>query len=129
MKKLLFILFFFFSLYSFSQIDSVFVVDSFPLPDSTHQKIPATQLNKYWKYHKGDDSKWADPSFDDNEWMHISPSLDFKRLPAGAFETIGWFRLWIEVDTQFVDQTLGLMITQSGASEIYLDGNLLHKFG
>lgn len=129
MKKIFFFFFLLFSHPSFSQTDSVFVIDFFPDPDSSHQKLPAIQLNKYWKYHKGDDIRWADSSFSTKDWKYIDPALDLKKIPEGTFENIGWFRLWVEVDTQFVNQTLGLMITQSGASEIYLDGKLLHKFG
>src|ERR1051326_3325237 len=131
MKKFFSVFIFLISfLYSFSQGDSVFVIDSFPARDTiSFSQIPAVQLNKFWKYHKGDDMKWADPSFDDSQWPHMDPSLDFEKMPEGTFENIGWFRLHIEVDSQFVDQTLGLMLTQSGASEIYLDGKLLYAFG
>ena len=131
MKKLFGIfLFILFSLNSFAQTDSVFVFDSLPPVDTaSYQQIPAVQLKKFWKYHKGDNLRWADSSFDDRDWKRIDPSLDFEKLPDNTFENIGWFRLHIEVDSQFVNQTLGLMITQAGASEIYLDGKLLHRFG
>ena len=131
MKKVFnFLLFFLLCLNSFSQTDFVFVIDSFPATDTvSYRELPAVQLKKFWKYHKGDDMKWADSSFDDSKWDTINPSLDFKKMPEGTFENIGWFRLHLEVDTQLVNQTLGLMITQAGASEIYLDGKLLHAFG
>ena len=131
MKKVFhLLLFFLLSLNSFSQTDSVFVIDSIPARDAeSFYQIPAVQLNQFWKYHKGDDMRWADSSFDDSKWQSMNPSLDFEKIPEGSFENIGWFRLHIELDSQFVNQTLSLIITQSGASEIYLDGKLLHSFG
>ncbi len=129
-KKLLLICFLLCAVLMPGQNNAVFHLDSLPPVDTiTYRQIPAIQLTKPWKYQKGDDITWADSSYDDSNWQLIDPSLDLEKLPENTFENIGWFRLHIEVDSQFINQTLGLMLTQSGASEIYLDGKLLHKFG
>jgi serine phosphatase RsbU (regulator of sigma subunit) len=113
-----------------AQNDAVFNLDT--LPGSAYDASfndPGLSIKTGWKYHKGDDIKWASPSFSDNDWIYVNPSLDLNSIPEGTFEGIGWFRLHINVDSSLLNQTLGLMMTQSGASEIYLDGKLIHNFG
>ncbi|MFL5753292.1 MAG: SpoIIE family protein phosphatase [Bacteroidia bacterium] len=124
MKKLIPLLLFSFALSLFGQKDSVFRLSA-DMPGYTNQ----LKLIEGWKYQKGDDPKWADPGLDDSKWKYISSTLDNKAMESGAFENIGWFRLHIEADTQLVNKTLALLITQSGASEVYLDGKLIHSFG
>ena len=85
-----------------------------------------------WKYHPGDDMEWASPSFDDTEWESIDSTLSFLEGMSGN-ETggIGWFRLHLSIpDERLWHMPLALnVVFQTGASEIYLDGKLIYKFG
>lgn len=87
------------------------------------------ELIEGWKYQIGDDSTWAYPSFDDDNWKTINPQLkkdDFDKLNwTGNI----WFRNHIHVDSSFWKKTLGLLFINSGAAEVYLNGKLLYKFG
>ena len=94
--------------------------------------LPATGilLNKGWTYHAGDNPAWANPDFDDSHWQAIDPTKDIFELPqldktAGK---IGWFRLRLLVDSS-LNRQLVIEISQSGASEIYLNGRLIHQLG
>ncbi|QMU31607.1 GHKL domain-containing protein [Adhaeribacter radiodurans] len=86
-------------------------------------------LDKGWKYHPGDNPDWAKLEYDDSKWKSINPTLDihdlFPQIPRSG---IGWFRLHLLVDSTLNNQ-LAMMIYQSGASEIYLNGKLIHRFG
>lgn len=87
-----------------------------------------------WKYHPGDNPEWANPTFDDTEW-ESGGTLDTLVLQDGRFESewegIGWFRLHVSVpDRQLWNTPLALQVMyQAGASEIYLDGELIYAFG
>jgi len=130
MKKIVYTFFFFIiSLSVFSQNDSVFKIDSASLFVGNYTIGYGISLNKFWKYHKGDNVEWAKPEFDDKNWMAISSVLNFDSIEKGSFEGIGWFRIKIEIDSSLIDKTLALMISHSGASEIYLDGKMIHHFG
>ena len=85
-------------------------------------------LDKGWKYHAGDNPAYADPNFVDNNWQTIDPTKDIIDIPQLWKTKIGWFRLHFTVDTSVIHQ-LALMIQQSGASEMYLNGKLIHSFG
>ncbi len=84
-----------------------------------------------WKYHPGDNTEWANPAFDDTAWESANTMLFKAELPKSGWEGIGWFRLHLSVpDEQLWHLPLALYVTyQAGASEIYLDGELIYKFG
>ena len=86
-------------------------------------------LDKGWKFHAGDNADFAKVDFDDSQWQSINPTVDIFDLPqlpkAGQ---IFWLRLHLAVDS-LLNQQMVMMIQQSGASEIYLNGKLIHRLG
>ena len=85
-----------------------------------------------WKYHPGDDQEWANPAFDDTGWESAESTwLFLNEIPRGGWEGIGWFRLHLSVpDERLWNLPLALQVMyQAGASEIYLDGELIYSFG
>jgi|SRR5579863_789841 len=86
-------------------------------------------LEKGWKFHAGDDSAWANPELNDKDWQPINPSLDIRHIPQIRNVPIFWLRLKLLVDSSFLDQPIGMTLSQVGASEIYLQGRLTYKFG
>ncbi len=85
-------------------------------------------LNKNWKWQAGDNPQWAKPAFDDRRWQAIDPTKDIMELPQLHLTTVGWLRLQFSFADSLTSQ-LALMIWQSGASELYLDGTLIHHVG
>jgi serine phosphatase RsbU (regulator of sigma subunit) len=83
-----------------------------------------------WKYHAGDDPHWANPQFDDSDWETLNSTiLQVEKLPAGGWNGIGWFRLTVNVDENVLKENISLRLQHFGASEIYLNGRLIRKFG
>ena len=86
-------------------------------------------LNANWKYHQGDNKEFATYNFNDSLWDTIAIQLDLDKIPKGTFTGNCWFRLKVVIDSSLVQQPLGLTLSHSGASEIYIDGKLVHHFG
>jgi two-component system NtrC family sensor kinase len=86
-------------------------------------------LDKGWKFHAGDNFDWAKPGFDDRNWNNIDPSKDIYFLPQVRKAEIGWFRLKLNVAPSLFNKTLGLIVYQTGASDIYLNGKLIYHLG
>ena len=82
-----------------------------------------------WLYHAGDDPAWAEPGHDDRSWPAVDSRLTRGELPPEGWSGIGWFRLHVTVDSAWRNRPLALEITQTGASEIYLDGKLIRCDG
>jgi len=95
------------------------------------QNLPAQGLamDKGWRFQPGDNSAWASSYFNDSLW----PTADLSNykifLPQLRLNGIGWFRMRILVDSQFSSSELAIVISQLGASEIYVNGNLLLTLG
>jgi hypothetical protein len=87
------------------------------------------ELADGWLFQRGDDPTWADPALDDGDWNGVEPSLRNGPVPAPDWDGFAWFRLHVTVDPSLLDVPLALDMTQAGASEIYLDGVLVRKFG
>src|SRR6266498_3795423 len=119
---LIFLLILFFSDNCFSQdsITPFFHLDKLP-PEGV-------LLDKDWKFLSGDNPAYANSEYNDGAWEIINPTLDIYDLPQIPKSGIVWFRLRLLINTSLVRQ-LALIIQQSGASEIYLDGQLIHRFG
>ena len=86
-------------------------------------------LNEGWKFHAGDNPEWAKTDFDDSKWESIDPTKDLGDLPQTRKEAIGWFRIRFKVDSSLLNRPLAFQVYQSIASEIYLNGKLLKKYG
>jgi hypothetical protein len=119
MKQLVFFLFFF-STYAMAQKSQFFQIDSLP--------TEGVLLNKNWKYKTGDNPDFAKADFDDSAWKPIDPTKDIAALPEIFNAQIKWLRLDFEVKNK-LPNPLGIAINQAGASEIYLNGQLIHQFG
>ncbi len=116
-------LFLFLNLIAFNlsaQKTDTFRIDSLP--------TEGVLLDKGWKFHAGDNPDFAKPDFDDSAWTPIDPTKDIMALPEIFNAQIKWLRLDFEVENK-LPNPLGIAINQAGASEIYLNGRLIHQFG
>lgn len=91
--------------------------------------VTDTVLNKIWKYHQDDNMEWAKYDFDDSTWDTLAISLDLDEIPKETFKGNCWFRLKVVIDSSLANQPLGLILSHTGASQIYIDGKLVHQFG
>jgi len=104
------------------QLEPVFIH-----PDSIKGK--SISLDDVWKYHSGDDSVWVNPDYDDSNWDTLRTRLDNETTDSSTWKGIGWFRTNIRIDSSLINQPVAFLIYQFGASEIYLNGNLVKKLG
>ena len=117
--KILLVVFLLLSFTSYAQPENAIVID----------KLPEHILNKDWKWKEGDNENYANTQFDDSGWQTIDPDKDISELPEVPKNgNIFWLRLNFLADT-LPQQALALVILQTGASEIYLDGKLIESYG
>ncbi len=86
-------------------------------------------ISKDWKFHWGDNLEWRLPSFNDSSWQIRNTEISQDSVPASQNIGLCWFRLKIKTDSSLFGKNLGLLISQRGASQIYIDGKLVHHFG
>lgn len=85
---------------------------------------------RYWRFLPQDIKNGADTTLDDSRWQLVnSDFLKRDKNVRSDFKGIGWLRLHIDVDSEVAAKTLAMRITHYGASEIFLDGKRLHRYG
>ncbi len=123
MHKILCLILIIFSFTGYSQSSGVATLD-------TSLNRQWTILAKDWRYQKGDNIEWAQPAFDDTSWP-LMTSLNLNITDSKTINKrgeISWFRKRLKASSNLND-ALVLNVYQTGASEIYLDGKLIHKLG
>jgi hypothetical protein len=82
-----------------------------------------------WKFNENDQVDFKSKIWNDQQWKSVFSTLNMEDSSTIKLNGISWFRLNFFVDTTLVDLPLALKINHYGASEIYVDGKLIHKFG
>src|SRR5665213_2230004 len=82
-----------------------------------------------WKFHPGDDPHWANPGIDDSQWQPADPRTDITKFDRLKNAGVGWLRLHIIADSAVTRERILAWVSQYSASEIYLDGKLIQKYG
>ncbi|MCP9492904.1 MAG: SpoIIE family protein phosphatase [Pyrinomonadaceae bacterium MAG19_C2-C3] len=86
-----------------------------------------------WAYRFGDDGRWAAKDYDDTTWATsgFDEAVSSRGVsPDGArWDGVAWFRVRLDVDENLANQPLALRVQHWGASEIYIDGKLIRRFG
>jgi signal transduction histidine kinase len=85
---------------------------------------------KGWKFSPQDNPAFALPDFDDSQWYSL-PNAPFEtyQLPDSLWKGFGWFRLRIRVDSAFSKQLNIISPSIMGASEFYINSNLVLNHG
>ena len=90
------------------------------------------ELSTHWLFRDGDDLEWADSELPDGQWTRLDSTGTLLRAAVRAdtgWDGLGWFRLHLRLPAPLLRQSLSLLWTQRGASEIYLDGRLVRSLG
>lgn len=81
------------------------------------------------RYHAGDNPAWKEYYYDDSNWKTGNPSVIPDTWDTNEWKGIGWFRYKFDVDSSLWGKPIALHHVQAGASEFYLNGRLVHRFG
>ena len=61
-----------------------------------------------WRFHTGDDKRWADPDFDDSGWSLLKPNESWSAQGYANNDGVGW------------DRFKALVPTDSGQYALYI---------
>ncbi len=91
--------------------------------------VKSTTLSLAWKFHEGDNLEWANVEYNDSDWDTLSTLIPTKKPGYDSWNGIGWFRRIIKIDSSLINQSVAFAMRHFGASQIYLNGELIHKYG
>ncbi|EAZ82015.2 sensor histidine kinase [Algoriphagus machipongonensis] len=80
-------------------------------------------------FKQGNNPAWADPDFDDSNWKDFNPTQLSPELEDASGRNEGWFRIKFQLDESFENIPLAISRELWAATDVYLDGKLIHSFG
>jgi Stage II sporulation protein E (SpoIIE) len=60
--------------------------------DLAGDREPMVVLDGSWRFHAGDDSRWADPAFDDSHWSVLKGNQSWDTQGYPGLSGFGWYR-------------------------------------
>lgn len=88
-----------------------------------------TDKKYYWLYYNYDKSELKNKDYRDTNFQIIDYPIVGIGYEESDFKGLAWFRLKFKVDHQSIKKPFFINLKQQGALEIYLDGDLVKKFG
>jgi two-component system, NtrC family, sensor kinase len=82
-----------------------------------------------WYFKQGHDSAWVQKDLDLSDWIRLRP-IEIKPSIADKNGRVeGWLKAKIRLDSSFGSMPLYLSYASWAAGELYLDNQLIHKYG
>ena len=113
------------------------------VPVTLGQSVVA--LNGPWKFHVGDDPRWADPSYDDSQWETVdlgpTPQTTVPGVPIPGFVSgwearghpgyagYAWYRMRVRISGAAGPLTLLSPEWFDNAFQVFANGRLIGSFG
>ena len=95
-----------------------------------HFQEGAASLAGTWRFHPGDDPRWADPNFDDSGWKLLRMPLTLKEQGYPNFQGYGWYRLHLRWGEQSRPLSLILKLSRvSNVGEVFANSTSVCRFG
>jgi signal transduction histidine kinase len=82
-----------------------------------------------WLFKTGNDSTWAKKYLNTTGWKKMRPSELLTQMPDKNGKLECWFRIKFRLDTSFGNMSLYLVTAVWGATDVYVDEELLASFG
>ncbi len=94
----------------------------------SHQRIFLAPLDG-WLFKQGHDPNWAKPDLDISSWEQMNPTAISPEMEDENGRIEGWFRIKIRLSESLATIPFSLSRNLWAATDIYLDGKLIHSFG
>lgn len=96
--------------------------------DLDSEREPITSLNGLWRFHPGDDMRWAEREFDDSQWVKLRSDRSWTKQGYPNLGGYAWYRFQLRV-TNGSRPTAIMFGTICTGYEVYIDGKLIGSFG
>ena len=86
-------------------------------------------LDSGWMWTPTSSTLQPDTNDKSTSWQSINPRKDLYELKQIRHAEMGWLVNTLHIDSSLALKPLGLVLFQTGALEIYLNGELIHRIG
>ncbi|MGC9159705.1 MAG: SpoIIE family protein phosphatase [Terracidiphilus sp.] len=91
----------------------------------------SAEIEGGWKFHKGDNSSWALPGYDDSTWPSIRPDAPWGAQGYPSYAGFAWYRCHLElISVPGMASSYRILIPDAeDAYEVYWNGRLVGHYG
>jgi class 3 adenylate cyclase len=82
-----------------------------------------------WRFSNKIKEDLSQLDYNDSKLFQVNSINESKELEKVSYNGTGWFRFKFRSDSSLVDKALAIALDFGGASEVYLDGKILKKYG
>jgi sigma-B regulation protein RsbU (phosphoserine phosphatase) len=96
--------------------------------DFERARQPIVSLDGLWRFHPGDDPRWAESGFDDDQWPLIRSTEGWSDQGYKNMSGLAWYRARIVIPEG--GQRLALYVPLISTSyQVFVDGQMIGQFG
>ncbi len=104
------------------------IVTSEIYADQKYSRIE--NLNGLWRFNIGDNKRWANPNYNDNDWDPIKVPSRWEDEGYNGYDGYAWYRKEFDFSSKFKNKKLYLSLgVIDDVAEIYLNGKLIATSG
>ncbi len=96
--------------------------------DLKAERLSMTPVDATWRFHAGDDPRWAQPGFDDAAWKTLQPGADWVDQGYPREGGIAWFRFQLRVPPNTSSLVLQLPRIEK-SFQLFADGTCIGQVG
>jgi sigma-B regulation protein RsbU (phosphoserine phosphatase) len=89
---------------------------------------PIVSLDGFWRFHPGDDAKWADPGVDDSNWPLLRSDEPWSDQGYPGMSGFAWYRFSVLVPATHPALSLDLAPVAT-SWQVFVDGKLIDSVG
>jgi hypothetical protein len=91
-------------------------------------RLPISPVDSVWRFHLGDDARWAQPGFDDSTWPTLQPATDWTKQGYPKRTEFAWFRFRLRAPAHTQSLVLELPAIEK-SYQLFSDGKLIAQVG
>jgi len=96
--------------------------------DFDSERLPVVEIHNLWRFHTGDDPRWADPNFDDSGWPLLRPDESWSDQGYKGYGGMAWYRFKLLVPLKH--QQLAIYFPALVTSfQVFVNGRLIGQEG
>lgn len=96
--------------------------------DLDASRLPMTQVDSEWRFHLGDDARWAQPGLDDSAWSVLKPTEGWEAQGVPRATEFVWFRFHLRAPANTASMVMELP-TINKSYQLFADGKLVAQVG
>ena len=90
--------------------------------------LQVASLDGLWRFHTGDDPRWANPDFDDSQWPLLRSDTSWTKQGFAGYSGYAWYRFQLEIDDGARPLSLLLPTLETGY-QVYANGRMIGSSG